>query len=315
MAARSDVAKPSEDLDFVLARTFDAPRDLVWRAWTDPRHLAKWWGPRFFGARCELDLRAGGAYRFVMIGPDGGEYPMKGKYVEVKAPERLAYTVDHSESPDAWHDMVDPGRDRTKGRQPLETVTTVTFEARGDKTLVTVKTRFATPALREGFLRVGMREGWTSSLEKLDEMLFADREIAASRTFDAPRDLVFDAWTKPEHLPRWWGPRGFTNAVRAIDIRPGGKWTFVMLGPDGTEYPNEIVFVEIVRPERVVLDHVSGPLFRMTATFSEWMGKTTVAVRMRFASAALRDEVAKKFGAVEGLVQNLEKLGDYLAAK
>jgi uncharacterized protein YndB with AHSA1/START domain len=308
-------ATRSEDaLDFVIARTFDAPRELVYRTWTDPVHLAKWWGPRFFTARCQLDVRKGGAYRFVMIGPDGGEYPMKGKYVDVVPSERIVFTVDHSESPEAWHDMVDPDRDRKKGRRALETVTTVTFEAQGGKTHVTVSTRFSSEKLREAFLKVGMRAGWSSSLEKLDEHLMEDREIAASRTFDAPRDLVFRAWTDPEHLPRWWGPRGFSVTNHEIDIRPGGRWRFIMHGPDGRDYPNEMLFVSIEKPERIVLDHVSGPLFRMTATFTEWEEKTTVAVRMRFASASLRDSVAKEFGAVEGLAQNLEKLGEHLEA-
>jgi uncharacterized protein YndB with AHSA1/START domain len=312
MAARSEAANEVDEAEFVISRLFDAPRALVYKAWTDPMHLARWWGPRFFTNRCEVDLRPGGKYRFVMIGPDGTEHPMKGAYVAIVAPERIVYTVDHSENPEAWHDLVNPSRDRAKGRPALESVHTVTFEERDGKTLLTVRARFDSKALRDAFVKIGMRVGWSLSLDKLDELLWGDREITAARTFDAPRELVFEAWTNPEHLPRWWGPRGFTVTVDEIDLRPGGHWRFVMHGPDGTDYKNEIVFVEIVKPERLVLDHVSGPLFRMTVQFTEWAGKTAVAVRMRFESAALRSKIAKDFGAVEGLVQNLEKLEAHL---
>src|SRR5438132_407028 len=126
MAGRSDAR--IEEREFVISRTFDAPRELVFEAWTDPKHVAGWWGPRFFTARCEVDLRPGGAYRFVMVGPDGGEYPMKGKYVEVARPGLLSFTLDHSEHPEAWHDLVDPHRDKRKGPRALETLTTVTFD-------------------------------------------------------------------------------------------------------------------------------------------------------------------------------------------
>src|SRR4051794_12623895 len=91
----------------------------------------------------------------------------------------------------------------------------------------------------------------------------SDREIVATRVFDAPRELVFKAWTDPEHLAQWWGPTGFTNTFHEFDLRPGGVWRFVMHGPDGVDYKNENVFVEIVKPERIVFDHVSGPKFQV----------------------------------------------------
>ncbi len=87
----------------------------------------------------------------------------------------------------------------------------------------------------------------------------SDREIVSTRVFDAPRERVFQAWTDPEHLARWWGPKGFTNTFHEFDPRPGGVWGFVMHGPDGVDYKNRSVFVEIVKPERIVFDHVSGP--------------------------------------------------------
>ena len=98
----------------------------------------------------------------------------------------------------------------------------------------------------------------------------SDREIVTTRVFDAPRERVFKAWTDPDHLARWWGPQGFTNTFHEFDLRPGGVWRFVMHGPDGADYQNKSVFVEITKPERIVFDHVSGPRFRVTTTFREY---------------------------------------------
>jgi uncharacterized protein YndB with AHSA1/START domain len=76
-------------------------------------------------------------------------------------------------------------------------------------------------------------------------------------------------WTDPNHVAQWWGPKGFTNTIHEMDVRPGGVWRFVMHGPDGVDYQNKIVFIEVVKPERLVYDHVSGPKFHVTVTFTE----------------------------------------------
>ena len=144
-------------------------------------------------------------------------------------------------------------------------------------------------------------------------MSTADREIVATRVFDAPRELVFDLWTDPTHVAQWWGPKGFRNTIHQMDVRPGGTWKFIMHGPDGTDYPNEIAYNEVVRPERIVYDHVSGPRFRATATFDDEGGRTRLTVRMVFETAALRDRTAREFGAVEGLNQTLGRLDEMLA--
>jgi uncharacterized protein YndB with AHSA1/START domain len=134
----------------------------------------------------------------------------------------------------------------------------------------------------------------------------SDREIVTTRVFDAPRELVFEAWTDPDHLARWWGPQGFTSTFHEFDLRPGGVWRFVMHGPDGTDYQNKSVFVEIAKPERIVFDHVSGPRFQVTATFAEQAGKTEVTFRMRFETGAECDK-AKAY-AVPANEQNFDRL-------
>lgn len=143
----------------------------------------------------------------------------------------------------------------------------------------------------------------------------ADRKILASRVFDAPRELVFDMWTDPKHVSQWWGPRGFTTATYEMDVRPGGVWRFVMHGPDGVDYQNKIVYIEVARPERLVYSHSNGAQFHATVTFTEKSGKTKLTVQMLFHSAGERERVAKEFGAVEGLNQTLERLAEMLANK
>lgn len=140
----------------------------------------------------------------------------------------------------------------------------------------------------------------------------ANREIVVTRLFDAPRDLVFQMWTDPKHIVQWWGPKGFTSTIYEMDVKPGGVWRFVMHGPDGVDYQNKVVYLEIVRPERIVYSHVSGPQFQMTVTLSEDGDKTMLTAQMLFESASLRDRVVKEFGAVEGLKQTLGRLQEYL---
>jgi uncharacterized protein YndB with AHSA1/START domain len=152
--------------DFVITRVFDAPRALLFNAWTDPRHLSQWWGPHG-NSTCRLDVRNGGTWRIVMRGPDGAEYPVKGVYREIVEPERIVMTIDHSELPDDWHDRMNPGRDKSKGGPKLEILATVTFEERDGKTTQTLQLRFESAAVRDTLLKIGMSEGWSQSLERL----------------------------------------------------------------------------------------------------------------------------------------------------
>ena len=141
----------------------------------------------------------------------------------------------------------------------------------------------------------------------------SDREIVVTRVFDAPRALVFKAWTDPKHLAHWWGPNGFTITTHEMQFKPGGSWRFVMHGPDGRDYKSENVYVEIAEPERLVYRHVLAPQFQMTVTFADDGGKTKLTARMLFETAELRDRTIKAVGAVEGLKQTLGRLGEHVA--
>ena len=145
------------------------------------------------------------------------------------------------------------------------------------------------------------------------------RVMVGMREFDAPRDLVFAAFTDPKHLARWWGPNGFTTTTLSFDMRPGGGWRFVMHGPDGRDYQNRITYEEVVPPERLVCRHGGGedvePVqFRQTITFEDLGGRTRITWRGEFPSAAERDRVIKEYHADTGLVQTLARLEQYVSA-
>ncbi|CAG7646581.1 SRPBCC family protein [Paenibacillus allorhizosphaerae] len=143
-----------------------------------------------------------------------------------------------------------------------------------------------------------------------------DRELIIKRVFQSPREAVYNVWTNPDHLPHWWGPRGFTLSVSEIDVRPGGVWRYVMHGPDGTDYDNKITYREVERPERLVYSHGDGEddeQFRVTVTFAEQGQTTELTMRMQFKSAAELEKVVKEYGAIEGAKQTLDRLEEQLA--
>ena len=145
------------------------------------------------------------------------------------------------------------------------------------------------------------------------------RSIIGSRVFDAPRELVFSAFTDPKHLAQWWGPDGFTLTTNSHDFRPGGVWRFVMHGPDGRNYQNRVTYDEIVPPERIVYRHGGGddvePVqFNTTITFENLGTKTRVIWHGRFPSAAERARVIKEYGADKGLAQTMARLAEHVAA-
>ena len=142
----------------------------------------------------------------------------------------------------------------------------------------------------------------------------ADREIAATRIFDAPRSLVWQVWTNPDHLGKWWGPNGFTTTTKSFEFQTGGQWLFVMHGPDGTDYRNEVIYTTIVEPELIEYDHGPSPVFHVTIKFDdEGKDKTKLSWQLLFPTKEERDRTAEKFGAVEGLKQTIGRLDEYIA--
>src|SRR5262249_23429462 len=143
-----------------------------------------------------------------------------------------------------------------------------------------------------------------------------DREIVLTRVFDAPRRLVWDAFTKPELLKRWFGPRGFSLAVCEVDLRVGGGFRFVLRAPDGSNFGMRGTYREIVPPERSVhmesFDDYPGKS-QVTAIFVEQGGKTTMTATVEYASKDVRDAVIKS-GMEHGAAESYDKLAELLAS-
>ncbi|MFH1817422.1 MAG: SRPBCC domain-containing protein [Pseudomonadota bacterium] len=143
-----------------------------------------------------------------------------------------------------------------------------------------------------------------------------ERELVLRREVPFARERVWKAMTEPEHQNRWWGPDGFRNENVTMDFRVGGAWTYEMVGPDGTRYPNHTVFKEITPPSRLVFDHGDGQRiwFETCITLQETGSGTLITLRQLFPSRESRDEVIEKYGAIEGGKQHLAKLEAYLGA-
>lgn len=149
------------------------------------------------------------------------------------------------------------------------------------------------------------------------EPVTADREIVISRVIDAPRELVFEAFTEVRHLSRWWGPDGFSTTTRSFEFREGGEWDFVLHGPDGTDYGEWIRWLRIAPPERIVLLHGEfrddPNAFESVLTFTPDGAATLIVMRTVFLTRELRDEAVRKYHAIEGGEQTLSSLAAYVS--
>ncbi|HTX54799.1 MAG TPA: SRPBCC domain-containing protein [Candidatus Baltobacteraceae bacterium] len=324
MPPRNESPADAADREIVISRVLDAPRELVWEAWTDPEQVVRWWGPNgFTTTNKRMDVRVGGVWEHVMHGPDGTDYPNKSVFKEVVKPERIVYS--HG-----------GGRPGDRG---ATFVCTWTFEVvEGNKTRLTIHQVYPSKEDRDRIVRdYGAIEGGKQTLGRLAELLAADGpglEFRIERTFAAARELVWRAWTEPKLLARWWGPSAVTNPVCELDVRPGGLFRIVMRLADGVEYPVRGVFREVVKPARLVMtmdcsdhpadwhrmidpgyqpgDNPAGELLQ-TVTFEDAGGQTKLTIRTRFASAAIREAMVK-LGMHDGWSQSLDRLA-VVAAK
>ncbi|HEY3741256.1 MAG TPA: SRPBCC domain-containing protein, partial [Bryobacteraceae bacterium] len=237
----AQLAKLQADRELVFHRVFDAPAALVFAVWTNPAHLAQWWGPYGFTTTVkEMDVRPGGTWRLTMHGPDGRDYHNRIIFLEVDKPRRLVYK--HEPEP---------------GSEPVNFEVTVTFDSDGPRTRLTMRMLFDSAKDRAYLVNTyhadeGGRQTLARLAAHLAGMADANKHIVFKRVIDAPRDLVFAAWTDPKHLAEWWGPEGFTNPVCEVDARSGGRILIQMRSPEGFEYPMHGSFTEIVEPERIV---------------------------------------------------------------
>lgn len=282
---KSGSTEPTK-IELVITRILAAPPGVVFKAWTQREQLLHWWCPKGFTTpSCGMDLRPGGAYRICIRSPEGTDYWMRGVYREVVETERLVYTF-------AWEEP-----DGTPGPESL---ITVTFAEQQGKTKLTFhQAPFESAAERDSH-----EEGWNECFDRLAAYLArraggsAERELVITRVFDAPRHLVWKAWTEPERFKRWWGPKGFTTPFCKIDLRLGGVYLNCMRSPEGKDYWSTGIYREIVPPERIVCTDsfadeegnvVQATHYGMsndwplemlvTVTFQEQEGKTKLTLR------------------------------------
>lgn len=292
--------------EILMTRVFDAPRELVFEAMTKPEHVRRWWGPRNTTFTiCEIDFRVGGTWRYVLATPDGKEVAFRGVYHEITPPERMVCTECY----------VEPRYGNPEWR------TTLTLEDLGGKTRLTSRVLHSSTTNRDGHLNSGVKGGAAETFERLEELLAAhpmEREIEIERTFDAPRELVYEAWTNPGHLTQWWGPMIFTNHSCELDVRQGGAWQITMRSSEGVDHQCRGVYSEVVKPERLVFsndafDQTGRPLLKgfTTVIFDDENGKTKLTLRSRV--VGLVDYAPQMLkGMHTGWSQSLDRLASFV---
>ena len=309
------------DREIVITREFAAPRELVWEAMTNPKHVVNWWGPRGFTSTVEeMDFRVGGVWKQMLYGPDGVKYPNEKIFKEIVPLEKIVFTH---------------GGRRENGPS-VDAVATWTFDEIESKTTrVTLRMVFPSAAERERVVReFGAIEGGKQTLERLGEFLAKTtiKPFVVSREFAAPRELVWRVWTEREHLMKWFGPKGFTMPAAKLDFHPGGSFHYCLCAPDGNEMWGKWIFREIVAPKKIVLvnsfsDEDGGitrhpftpawPLEMLsTATFTERNGKTVLTIEWTPLNPTEEErqafESARK-GMTQGWMGTFEQLENYLA--
>jgi uncharacterized protein YndB with AHSA1/START domain len=311
--------------DLTITRIFDAPRELVWKAWTEPERAKHWWGPRSFTAPfAEMDVREGGSYLLAMRSPEGDDFWSTGVYREIVPMERIVATDSFADEqgnvvPATYYGM---GSDI-----PLELLTIVTFKDQDGKTKMTLIHRGFPP----GEHRDNAREGWSESFDKLAEYLASisdermmeertvftaepgEREVVITRAVNAPCEAVFEAMTNPTRIPQWWGPKSLTTTVDKMDVKPGGTWRFIQQDAQGNEYAFSGEYREVVYPERLVQTFHFEPepdqesLDTLMCEVQD--GKTKVTAHSVFSTVEVRDKALQE-GMEEGARETWDRLAE-----
>lgn len=305
--------------ELTITRVFDAPREKVWKAWTAPEEVKKWWGPKNFTAPVsKIDLRVGGKYLSCMRGPDGKDYWSTGVYRELVPMERIVVTDSFA---DEKGNVVPASHYGMTGDFPLELLVTVTFEQLGNKTKMVLRHE----GIPSGMMRELTETGWSESFDKLAEHIAANgtriiaergkQEVIITRVFDVPRNLVFRANTDRDLIPQWWGPKRFTTTIDKMDVKPGGQWRFVQRDAAGNEYAFHGVYHEVRSPERIVdtfeFEGMPGHVSLETCTLEEIGGKTKMTGRSVYQTVEDRDGMLKS-GMEEGVFETMDRLAELL---
>jgi uncharacterized protein YndB with AHSA1/START domain len=237
---------PPADRSLVITRTLNAPRHLVWRVLTDPRHIPFFWGPDGFSTTVhEMDVRVGGLWRYTML-RQGQDFENWIRYRTVQAPALLEYD----------HGGDDPDHALFEASIRLE-------EVDGDKTHVTLTMVAEDPQIMAEARKCGAQEGGAQTLARLEQqVLVSDRDLGLTRIIDVPRALAWKAWTLPEHLVHWWCPVPWKTTICRIDLRPGGEFYTHMEGPDGGVSDNPGCYLLVEPEQRLVFTNMLRAGFR-----------------------------------------------------
>ncbi|MDD1661199.1 MAG: SRPBCC domain-containing protein [Methanomicrobiales archaeon] len=324
MKAPSQSVSGKEEQTLVITRFFDAPRDLVWKAWTEPGRFMHWWGPAgFTSPLAKIDLRVGGKVLACMRSPDGKDFWSTGTYREIVPQERIVTTDSFA---DEKGNVVSASHYGMKGAWPMELLITVTLGEENGGTRLTLQ--------HEGFPDRENRDlagaGWEQSFDKLawylaDEATFlpgtriiaepGKLTITIIRVFDAPREKVFRAYTDPKLIPLWWGPERYATTVERMEARTGGSWRYIQRDAGGNEFAFHGVYHEITSPLRIVdtfeFEGMPGHVMLEVADFRERGGRTKVTGLAVFQTVGDRDGMAAS-GMEEGVKESTERLARLL---
>lgn len=220
--------------EIIQTRILNAPRTLVWQMFTDPKHLVQWWGPKgFTNTFHEHSAKVGGVWRFMMHGPDGADWPNRIQYHELVPNERIAYGHGSDDEPDQFE-------------------VEITFEDLGGKTGLTMRTIFPSVEACEAVKAFGAVELGAQTIDKLEKELALMQGLppvhslfTLTRTFKAPLAKVWQAFTDPKHLARWWGPAGLGLEVISMNLRPAGIFHYAMVLPNGDKMYGRFLYREI----------------------------------------------------------------------
>lgn len=250
MAEKNKSLVETAPREVIITRTINAPRELVFDAFTKKEHLEKWFGPRGFGITAESEPRVGGKYHIIMHGTNAlpepfvsGDYPMKGEFTEFVRPERIAYTADLSEHPQSWKDMLTSHIPNSENENYLIGATAITFEDVAGKTKLTVRSTFSSDAVRDGYVEFQMGEGWELSFQKLDEYLMGT--VIVERTFHAPIERVWDAISNNDAMKQWY--------FKLPEFRPEVGFEFEFEGgpPDKEPFLHKCKVTEVIPQKKL----------------------------------------------------------------
>ncbi|MEO5667115.1 MAG: SRPBCC family protein [Bdellovibrionota bacterium] len=310
--------KPNE---IQITRIYDAPIKAVWNAWTDPKQVAQWWGPRGFTLTTHSkDLRVGGSWIYTMHGPDGTDYENNTKYYEVEKYSRLVY---------------DHGANDTQ--PPLFRVTVDFSEFNGktkmDMTMALATAEAATET-KKFIKKAGGNATWDRLAEYLGKESAGKEQFVINRSFDVPLEVMFQMWTDPKHFSQWLPPTGMQMEFIRADIKVGGSTFYKMTnGKDITMY-GRTNYLEIKKPDRLVYTqvfcdkdekisrHPFAPTWPETmlttiAFAEEGPQQTRVTITWEVYGKASVEEIAtfvkERAGMTQGWTGSFDKLEDYIA--